>query len=168
MPRITADQAGGANRCAFLDMIAASDTGAALLPLTDDGYNVIVGSTAQHLILFPTLGDGSPDYSKHPDEFEAEEDSTAAGRYQEKYSNWVAYSKMLGLSDFGPVSQDLIALQQIREARALPLIDAGKLNAAIALCAHLWASFPGADYGQHENKLADLQAAYTQAGGTLA
>jgi len=125
MPRITAAQAGGANRCAFLDMIAASDTGAALLPITDDGYNFIVGSTPKHLILFPTLPDGTTDYSKHPNIYEAGEDSTAAGRYQKKYSNWVAYSRMLGLKDFSPRSQDLIALQQILKARALPLIDAG-------------------------------------------
>ena len=45
MPRITAQQAGGQNRCAFLDMLAASEIGAALLAETDDGYNVLVGST---------------------------------------------------------------------------------------------------------------------------
>jgi len=34
-------------------------------------------------------------------------------------------------------------------------------------CARIWASLPGAGYGQHENKLNDLQAAYEAAGGTM-
>jgi muramidase (phage lysozyme) len=145
------------NRSAFLDTIATSE---GTIHLGDNGYNVLVGgqlfkSYATHpniKVFIPRLGIWS----------------TAAGRYQEKYSNYVAYSKLLYLKDFGHDSQDAIALQQIKEAGALPYIDAGNIDAAVNLCAHLWASFPGADYHQREQKLSFLIAAYTKAGGTLA
>jgi muramidase (phage lysozyme) len=75
---------------------------------------------------------------------------------------------LLKLSDFGPDAQDAVALQQIRECHALDEINAGQFEQAVHLCAHIWASLPGAGYGQHENKLAALQQAYTDAGGTLA
>lgn len=160
MPRITPEQAGGQNRRAFLDMLAQSEIGAALLQHSDDGYDVLVGSTGRAPLLFDS-------YATHPDVYNPRYSSTAAGRYQELFRNWLAYKQLLALPDFGPVSQDLMALQQIREARALPLIDAGKLNAAIALCSHLWASLPGNDYGQHQQALNDLQTWFTQAGGVL-
>lgn len=47
--------------------------------------------------------------------------STAAGRYQLLRRYYDFYKKTLGLKDFPPLSQDLIALQQFRERRALPL-----------------------------------------------
>jgi len=73
----------------------------------------------------------------------------------------------LSLADFSPESQDRIALKQIKESNALPLIDAGKFVEAIAAVAHLWASLPGSPYGQHTQSMADLQTAYTNAGGSL-
>lgn len=167
MPRLSPSQAGGLNVCAFLDMIAMSELGPELLRLSDDGYNVDVGSTPSHLRLFPALPDGSPDYHQHPANYDQALDSTAAGRYQELARNAVAYQALLGLADFSPASQDLIALQQIKETRALPLILAGKLVSAISLVAHLWASLPGADYDQHEQTLINLTAWFVAAGGTL-
>lgn len=167
MPRITAELAGGLNRCAFLDMVTQSEIGAALLLKSDDGYNVIVGSTPEAPILFPCLVDGSINYSVHPHMYQKKQNSTAAGRYQELWANWVSYSASLGLADFSPVSQDRMALQQIKEAGAFALIDAGSIAKAIAACAHLWASFAGAGYGQHEQKLANLIQWYETAGGGL-
>jgi muramidase (phage lysozyme) len=55
----------------------------------------------------------------------------------------------------------------IRERGALSDVQAGNFTSAIAKCAPTWASLPGAGYSQPERKLASLQAAYTQAGGTL-
>lgn len=149
------------NQRAFLDMIAHSEIGQALLAVSDNGYNVIVGSTPEKPILFY-------DYSQHPHRYVKRMNSTAAGRYQilARYAD--AYIEMLHLPDFGPTSQDVIALQMIRECRAIPLIEAGSFDAAVKACASRWASFPGAGYGQHENKLDELRAAYQQAGGTLA
>jgi muramidase (phage lysozyme) len=160
MPRITPEQAGGQNRAAFLDMIANSEIGPTLLEITDDGYNVLVGATPANPLTFPG-------YTTHPHILDAALDSTAAGRYQEIYLNWVSYSKMLALPDFGPLSQDRIALQQIRECNAFAYIDAGNFAHAVALCSRIWASLPGNDYGQHENTIALLQRYYAAAGGQL-
>lgn len=161
MARISAARAGSANRVAFLDMIASSEIGAALLAVTDDGYNVLVGSTPAAPLTFPS-------YAAPPDIYNAAMNSTAAGRYQVLNRYAVVYIVQLGLHDFSPVSQDLIALQQMRERSALPLIDAGNLQAAIQACSNIWASLPGNDYGQHQNAVSALQAAYLLAGGTLA
>jgi muramidase (phage lysozyme) len=161
MPVITPQQAGGANRVAFLDVIANSEIGPALLAVTDNGYNVLVGSTPSNPLTFPS-------YVAQPDILNHALNSTAAGRYQLLYRYWLSYSKMLNLPDFSPLSQDKIALQQIRECNALPDIDAGNFAHAVALCSRIWASLPGNDYGQHQNTIALLQGYYTAAGGALA
>ena len=148
------------NRTAFLDMIAHSEIGSALLEVSDDGYNVLVGSTPSKPLLF-----GS--YENHPNIYNKTCNSTAAGRYQLLYRYYLYYKPLLKLPDFSPASQDAIALQQIRERHALDDIDAGRFSEAVAKVSNIWASLPGAGYSQHENKLADLQLAYTNAGGTL-
>jgi muramidase (phage lysozyme) len=94
--------------------------------------------------------------------------SDAAGRYQFMGRYWLAYKQSLNLPDFGPAAQDKWATQLIRECHALDAVEAGRFDEAISLCKSRWASLPGANYGQHENRLADLRAAYTQAGGQLA
>jgi len=73
----------------------------------------------------------------------------------------------LGLPDFSPDSQDKIAIQMIKECHALSSIEEGRINEALMLCRSRWASLPGAGYGQHENKLADLEKAYVDAGGKV-
>lgn len=160
MARITAQQAGGQNRIALLDTIAWSEIGPALLTASDDGYNVLVGSTPAHPLLFSS-------YAAPPNVFNAALNSTAAGRYQTLHRYAAAYIAQLKLPDFGPVSQDRIALQQIGECHALTLVDAGHFAAAIAACSSRWASLPGNNYGQRTNEMAALQAAYVAAGGTV-
>jgi len=160
MPAISTAEAGGRNRAAFLDMIAASEIGPVLLARSDDGYDVLVGSTPAHPMLFTG-------YADHPNVYNAATNSTAAGRYQILTRWWRAYKQQLGLPDFSPRSQDKYALQQLRERGALPLIDAGKFAQAVAKVHDVWASLPGAGYGQHENKLDALAQAYTAAGGTM-
>jgi len=146
------------NRKAFLDMIAESEGTTRIGD--QDGYNVIVGGT--------TFGG----YADHPRKLVVLNKkglkSTAAGRYQLLSRYYDAYKKSLKLRDFSPASQDAIAIQQIKECRALEDVDAGRFDIAVKKCARIWASLPGAGYGQHENKLADLQIAYVNAGGTLA
>ena len=146
------------NLGAFLDMIAHSEIGEGLLAVTDDGYNVLVGSTARRPLTFDS-------YATHPNKLSYTHNSTAAGRYQLLHRYYVAYSKSLNLPDFSPHSQDCIAIQQIKECHAIPLIESGKFSEAVAACAHIWASLPGAGYGQHENTLAALEIAYRNAGG---
>ena len=73
-----------------------------------------------------------------------------------------------GLKDFSPKSQDAVALQQIKERGALPMIDRGDIRQAIDRCSNIWASPPGAlSYGQFEHKADSLIAKFKEAGGTV-
>lgn len=144
------------NLQAFLDMIAVSEGTAGK---GDDGYNVIVGGS-----LFES-------YDDHPRKLvwlRPGLASTAAGRYQLLKRYYDAYKKQLNLPNFSPLSQDLIAIQQIRERGALQDIEMGYISVAIDKVKNIWASLPGAGYGQHENKLDKLITAYKDAGGTVA
>ncbi len=161
MPQLTAAQAGGENVLAFLDLLAWSEgTDNGRQPTRDRGYDVVVGGAlfegyADHprrLVPLPKLGIKS----------------TAAGRYQILSRYFDHYKRTLGLPDFGPESQDRIALQLIRECRALDDIKAGRIADAIHKCRSRWASLPGAGYGQHEHTIGPLLAAYSKAGGVLA
>ena len=145
------------NRTAFLDMLAWSE-GTSTIPDSDNGYNVLCGATPAHPLLFES-------YVDHPRILNAELDSTAAGRYQLLARYFDAYKQLLNLPDFSPASQDAIALQQIKERRALVDVDAGDVKLAILKCSTIWASLSGAPYGQRQNQLSDLCAEYLKAGG---
>ncbi|MGZ5009200.1 MAG: glycoside hydrolase family 24 protein [Methylobacter sp.] len=153
-----------ANIDSFLTMIAISELGDELLAVSENGYNVIVGSTAKKPVLFSC-------YKDHPrvtiDLPKLGIKSSAAGRYQILAKYFDAYKKQLGLPDFSPLSQDRIAIQMIRECKALSDIESGRIPSAIEKCRSRWASLPGAGYGQKENKLSDLLASYKSAGGVL-
>lgn len=156
-----------ANRKAFLLMIQQAE-GTSTSPITRAaGYDVIV-----------TGSDGRPevftDFSRHPfaDGRPAKQVrpglwSTASGAYQQKLANWLHYAPLLALPDFGPASQDAIALRQIAEFGGLAFVDAGRVEAAIVKVAPLWASLPGAGYQQPEHSLAQVCAFYERAGGLL-
>jgi muramidase (phage lysozyme) len=144
----------GVNLCAFLDTIAYAE-GTSTVKGSDDGYNVLVGGTlfasyVQHPlssggIFLPSLGIYS----------------TAAGRYQILFRNWITYKVRLKLKDFSPISQDLIAYQLMKERGGiLPALKDNDFSTAITESARLWASLPGAGYGQHEMALASLQTVY--------
>ena len=151
------------NQQAFLDLIAHSEIGAPLLAVSDNGFNVIVGSTASHPHLFTS-------YADHPRQLitlNANLKSTAAGRFQILAHIFDYYKAFLNLPDFSPESQSAIALQLIKERKALADIEAGNIELAIKKCSNIWASFPGSLYQQHTNKIDDLVAAYVQAGGTI-
>ncbi|WP_392440042.1 glycoside hydrolase family protein [Edwardsiella piscicida] len=146
-------------RKAFLDMLAWSEgTDNGRQPTKDHGYDVIVGGS-----LFT-------DYSDHPRKLvtlNPSLKSTAAGRYQLLSKWWDAYRVQLDLKDFSPASQDAVALQQVKERGALPLIDNGNIRQAIDRCSNIWASLPGAGYGQFEHKAENLIAKFKEAGGKL-
>ena len=145
------------NLKAFLDTLAKSE---GTYGKGDNGYNVLVGGT-----LFEGYADHPrkrvflPRYGIY---------STAAGRYQLLSRYFDAYKAQLGLPDFSPTSQDAIAIQQIRERKALDDILAGRFNEAVLKCSPIWASLPGAGYGQRENTLTALKEAFTGFGGKLA
>lgn len=160
------------NLKAFLDTIAVSEIGNELLALTENGYNVIVGSRPSMPLLFGSYRDHPrvrinlrADDKRTPQNEDLT--STAAGRYQILARNFDAYKVLLGLKDFGLASQDAIATQMIRECRAMDDIEAGRFDEAVFKCRSRWASLPAAGYNQHENDIKDLRAAYLKAGGTI-
>ena len=77
---------------------------------------------------------------------------------------WDAYRKQLGLKDFSPKSQDAVALRQIKERGALPMIDRVDIRQAIDRCSNIWASLPGAGYGQFERRADSLIAEIQRSG----
>ncbi|CAM3957906.1 glycoside hydrolase family 24 protein [Serratia silvae] len=156
------------NRKAFRATIAFSE-GTSTHKLTkNDGYDVIVTGLDMKLEVFT-------DYSDHPfangrpsKVFNKKgETSSASGRYQLMKRWWKAYKVQLKLTDFSPASQDAVAMQQIKERGALDDIDAGRIESAIYKCRKTWASFPGANYEQHENSLEKLLKVFVDAGGIL-
>ena len=56
-----------------------------------------------------------------------------------------------------------MALQQVKERGALPMIDRGDIRQAIDRCSNIWASLPGAGYGQFEHKADSLIAKFKEA-----
>ena len=132
-------------------------------PRTDNGYRVIVGSLPGKLILM----DGYADHPRKLVKIRKGLSSTAAGRYQQLSRYWNHYRDQLSLPDFGPLSQDRCAIQQIREQKALLMIQEGRIADAIHRCRNIWASLPGAGYGQNEYSLERLLYEYQRAKGVL-
>ena len=136
---------------------------------TNGGYDVIVTGMDMKPEVFT-------DYSDHPFANgrpgkifnKAGQRSTASGAYQQLYRYWPAYKAQLGLKDFSPESQDKLCMQLLKERRALEDIEAGRIRRAIEKCSNIWASFPGAGYGQHEHKIETLLKAFEDFGGELA
>lgn len=145
------------NIAAFLDLIAFSE-GTNRFG-NDDGYNVIVGGK-----LFTSYKD-HPRVSVELPKLRIK--STAAGRYQLLSRYFTPYAKLLNLPDFSPESQDKIAMQQIKEQNAFMNIKNGEIKIAIEKCSNIWASFPGAGYGQREEKIENLLNKFVELGGTI-
>lgn len=167
------DTSNPANLGAFLDMLAWSELGSDILSKSNDGYNVIVTGADGILELFD-------DYRDHPFAGGRKSKlirpasgdrkalySNASGRYQQMLKDWPHYKKQLKLLDFACESQDLVAIRHIKECRALKDIEQGNITSAIEKCRNIWASLPGAGYGQREHKLSNLLAVYKAKGGRL-
>lgn len=157
------------NQSAFLDMLAVSE-GTSTSPATKNrGYDVIVTGIDRLPEIFTDFSTHPFARGRRPKQINSNGlYSTASGRYQHMLKDWAHYRDLLKLPDFGPQSQDRWALQLIRERGALPLIDAGRFDEAVAKVRNLWASLPGAGYGQPEHRIEKLRTAYERAGGVLA
>ena len=109
------------------------------------------------------------DYSDHPRKLvtlNPKLKSTGAGRYQLLSRWWDAYRKQLGLKDFSK-SGRAWHCSRLRAWRFTPMIDRGDIRQAIDRCSNIWASLPGAGYGQFEHKADSLIAKFKEAGGTV-
>ena len=76
------------------------------------------------------------------------------------------YRKQLGLKDFSPKKSGRYGIAAI-EAWRFTGIDRGDIRQAIDRCSNIWASLPGAGYGQFEHKADSLIAKFKEAGGTV-
>jgi lysozyme len=134
---------------AFLDTISQAEGTSG-----PDGYRTIFA------------GETFSDYSKHPDEVKCAYSngqrlcSSAAGKYQFLKPTFDRLQKKLNLPDFSPQSQDLAAIELIREEGALEDIKAGKIKEALEKVSAIWVHIEGAGYGQPEHSFEKLEAIY--------
>lgn len=89
--------------------------------------------------------------------------SSAAGAYQFLRATWDRIAGKLALPDFSPSSQDIGAIELIREKGALDDVKAGRFDEAVNKCRRVWASMPGAGYGQPEIAATRYKAIYLAA-----
>jgi muramidase (phage lysozyme) len=150
------DDVAQANTAAFLDMLSYSEG------TTKNGYNTLFGGGT-----FDSLADHPRRLFSFTNQAGQTLKTTAAGRYQFLARTWDSLQAKLNLPDFGPASQDAAALELVRQRGALADVRAGRVADAIAKCAPIWASLPGAGYAQPERKLSQLVIAYQAAGGDL-
>ena len=81
------------------------------------------------------------DFSTHPG-FGYKGKSSASGRYQIVKGTWKEKGRLMGLEDFSPHTQDLMAVELLRSARALEAVIAGDLVAALFRASLTWAALP--------------------------
>ena len=139
-------------RKAFLDMLAWSEgTDNGRQKTRNHGYDVIVG------------GELFTDYPDHPRKLVTLNPNSINRRrtLPASFPLVDVTAKQLGLKD--PEKSDAVALQQIKERGALPMIDRGDIRQAIDRCSNIWASPPGAGYGQFEHKADSLIAKFKEA-----
>ncbi|MFA6066027.1 MAG: glycoside hydrolase family 104 protein [Candidatus Babeliaceae bacterium] len=86
--------------------------------------------------------------------------ATAAGRYMILARTWDRIAPIIKATHFSPLNQDKAALELIREAHALQDIIRGNFNRAVQKLNKIWATFPGAPYGQPTKALSDLKKIY--------
>jgi muramidase (phage lysozyme) len=69
--------------------------------------------------------------------------TTASGMYQITIDTWRDFGiKRMGLTDFSPETQDLIAVAMLRSVGVLDSIEAGKLDPALSKASWKWAALP--------------------------
>ncbi|HCB9840037.1 TPA: glycoside hydrolase family 104 protein [Escherichia coli] len=149
---------------AFLDALAWTEGTSTSRYTKNDGYDIIVdGIDSPHTFT---------DYSTHPAVLVTVNrrglKSTAAGRYQLLSRYWPHYRDLLKLHDFSPASQDAVAVQMIKEQGAYADIVEGRTEIAVQKCRNIWASLPGAGYGQREVTMAQFVAQFRRCGGVTA
>lgn len=113
------------------------------------------------------------DYSTHPGPgFDGR--TTAAGRYQINEANWTQNGiKMMGLDDFSPHTQDMIAVESLRQIKALDAIVEGDMSIAISKAAKTWNALPQGPgqgnrvAGQHYVPYEKVVEIYKKNGGTV-
>ena len=113
-----------------------------------DTIAVMEGTTGPDGYYMQYTGTKIQDLSKHPEEMRCGTDirnnklcSDAAGRYQFLSTSWKLYGEAIGVKDFSPTNQDLVAIEIIRSKEALTDIEEGRLESAFVKLAFVWPSF---------------------------
>lgn len=137
----------------FRDLIAISEGGT---------YNRLFGFDNQ----------GRPryfsDFSKFPDspaKYQKADgtigESNDAGRYQININTYNRLAKSLGITDFSPRSQDIIANALILEnSKASKALQDGDIGAAVSALNKVWVSLPGGPNGVGHRSMQFIQDAY--------
>lgn len=147
-----------ANVQAFLKAIAAAEGGG-----YDFKYGAVKGKRKDPWRF--------TDYSTHPGAG-ADGVTTAAGMYQINKATWHAHGDgRMGLTDFSPETQDLIAVSILRELGVIDKIKDGDIEAALLQASKPWAALPkgpgqSGRYNQPHVNFEDFESAYKAAGGT--
>jgi muramidase (phage lysozyme) len=81
------------------------------------------------------------DYSTHPGPGKGGV-TTAAGMYQINVDTWADHGGKMGLMDFSPKTQDLIAVEILRSIGVIDKIKAGDVAGAMPRSAIKWAALP--------------------------
>ena len=89
--------------------------------------------------------------------------SSASGAFQFLTSTWNGLAAKLGLSDFSENSQNAAFVELLRENNALDAILQGDFDSAIYQVRRIWASLPGAGYGQGEKSLSQVRGWFNDA-----
>jgi muramidase (phage lysozyme) len=108
------------------------------------------------------------DFSRYPQmlvRVRAGLNSSAAGGFQVIKNTWNGAAAAMGITDFSPLSQQLVAVELLRQRGAIPYILKNDLPGAFAntTLAKEWASFAGAGYGQGEHSIAKLNGWFQSA-----
>lgn len=99
--------------------------------------------------------------------------SSPAGMYQINKTTWEDFGKRrLGITDFTPESQNLIAVEMLRSMGLLDSIVAGDIPAALNKSSHKWAALPSGPgkpgrYNQPYKSYEKFVEFYEAAGGKL-
>lgn len=91
--------------------------------------------------------------------------SSAAGRYQFLSRTWQETAQRLGLTNFNATSQDLAAVQKMKDRGMIGPLQNGDLRTAVNRGAGTWASLPEADgdgayEGQNARAYESIERAY--------
>lgn len=148
------------NITAFLTVIRRAEG-----TYSDNGYKYLFGSRYNKEKLFESFVDHPKLYFSFKDKTGKTLKTSAAGAYQFIWPTWNTLKKRLKLPDFSPVSQDLAAIELIREAKALKDVEVGKFEVAINKVRKIWASLPGSGNNQPEITMAKAIQFYKEAGG---
>jgi muramidase (phage lysozyme) len=111
------------------------------------------------------------DYSTHPGPGVGGR-TTAAGMYQITVDTWRNHGSKMGLADFSPKTQDLLAVEILRSKDVIEKIKAGDIADAIGPASTIWAALPmgpglrNAYAPQPYVKYDDFFRTYQAAGGT--